>query len=71
MELKNIERAKELIAQYETLRQAKAMLSEDTSAVLVRDDNGLDLLLPKSVKMNILNAINCAYEHVRKEVSGL
>lgn len=71
MELKNLERAKELIPQLDVLKKAKAMLSEDTSHVLVRDDNGYGVSLPKSVKMNILNAVNYEYERVRKEVSEL
>lgn len=71
MELKNIDKAKELIAQYDALKRAKSMLSEDTSCVIVRDENHFELMLPKSVKMNVLNVINCEYEHTREEVRGL
>lgn len=71
MELRNIERAKELIPELERLREAKRILAEATSSVLVRADGGHELLLPKSVRMNVLNAVNCEYERVRKEVSGL
>jgi len=71
MELRNIEKAKELLPQLEDLQKAKSLLAEDTSSVLVRDENGYGLVLPKSVKMNILNVVNCEYERVRKEVSEL
>lgn len=71
MELKNIERAKELLPQLEALQEAKKALAKEDCGVLLRDDNGFDLALPKSVKMNVLHVVNCEYERVRKEVSGL
>lgn len=71
MEIRNIQRAKELINQYEVLKRAKDILSENTSDVLVRDDSNSDIILPKSVRMNVLHAVNCEYERVRKEIQEL
>jgi len=71
MELKNIERAKELLPQLETLDSARKILSESTSDVLLRTESHCDLRLPKSVKMNVLNMVNCEYERIRKEVKEL
>jgi len=71
MEIRNIERAKELIPQLETLESARKILSESVSDVLLRTESQCDLRLPKSVKMNVLNIVNCEYERIRKEVKEL
>lgn len=71
MEIKNIDKAKELIPQIEVLQTARKMLSEDTTEVVVRDSDGNELNLPKSLRLNIVHVANCEYERIRKEVEGL
>lgn len=70
MEIRNIERAKELIPQLEALRKAKKMMAEADVSVVVRCAAG-DSPLPGCVRMNVLNVVNCEYERIRKEVEGL
>jgi len=71
MEIKNLERAKELLPKLDVLEQARRMLSEDTSEVIIQDENFYKLHLSKSLKMNLIHIVNCEYERVRKEVSEL
>lgn len=71
MEIKNIERAKELIPQLEDLQTAKRILSEDTATVYVQDDNHFSLKLPKNLRMNIIHVVNCEYERMRRELEIL
>lgn len=69
MEIKNIERAQELLPQFRTLALAKRLLSEADAAVTVSGSR--EVLLPKCMRLNILNAVSCEYERIRKEVEGL
>lgn len=71
MDIKNIDKAKELIPQLEDLGKAKKMLADSTTDVFLHNDDDVTLLLPNGVKMNILNVVNCEYERIRKEVSEL
>jgi len=71
MELRNIERAKELLPQLEALQEAKKALAKEDCDVTVRVNGNECAVLPQSVRMNILSVLNCEYERVRKEVSEL
>lgn len=70
MEIKNIERAKELIPEMEALKEAKSLLSDESSDVVVINGE-TEVVLPDTLRMNILNVINCEYERVRKEIREL
>ena len=70
MELKNIDKAKELIPQLVALTVARRLLSSDHNDVLVTDGNDT-ISLPKQMRMNILHIVNCEYERIREEVKRL
>lgn len=71
MELKNIDKATELIKMYRTLRDARNILSKADAYILVGDIKGDSLELPSLLKANVINAVNCEYERTRKEISEL
>lgn len=70
MEIKNIEKAKELIPQLEALGKAKALLSEPDTYISIVGRNG-QAELPHSLAYNVQHVVNCEYERVRKEVVEL
>lgn len=70
MELKNIEKAKELLPIMETLIDARSTLGDSECKVWLCK-GGHEVVLPSSLRMNILNVVNCEYERVRKEVIEL
>jgi len=70
MEIRNIERAKELIPQLETLGMAKSLLASQQSQITVTSVDG-QVTLPQSLTYNVLHVVNCEYERIRKEVKEL
>lgn len=70
MDIGNIEKAKALIPQIETLKKARKLLSDDKVEISVC--LGLDMVkIPVSLRLNIINVVNCEYERVRKELERL
>lgn len=70
MDIKNIERAKELIPALEALTKARNILSNADSRIDIVGKNDKETL-PSIVRLNILNVVNCEYERIRKEVKEL
>lgn len=69
MEIKNVERASSLLAQYQQLTLAKKILSEEDVTITVSGTS--DVILPLTLRNNILNIVNCEYELLRKEIQRL
>ena len=71
MNVSNLQRAKELAEQLPTLDKARKALSDEKTTMRLVTEKGEIITVPASVRMNIINVLNCEYERLREEVKRL
>ena len=71
MQINNLQRAAQLAEEIPGIDRARKALASEKASVRVVDANGLEYTLPRSVRHNILNILNCEYERLREEVRNL
>lgn len=71
MNISNLQRAKELAEDIPCIDLARKALASEKATVRITDANGQEYILPRSVRHNILNILNCEYERLREEVRKL
>lgn len=70
MDIKNIDKAEEMIPRLKSLTRARGVLSDTDARIEVTGKAGC-AELPRCLRLNILNVVNCEYERVRKEIKEL
>jgi len=71
MNISNLQRAKELAEQLPTLDKARKALADEKTTMRLVTEKGEIITVPASVRMNIINVLNCEYERLREEVKRL
>ena len=71
MNISNLQRAAQLAQELPNIDQARKALSDETAAIKVVTNKGEIIPIPSSVRMNIINILNCEYERLREEVRRL
>lgn len=70
MNIKNLERAAEIYSQLPKLEEARRMLSDSESFMMVyRGDSAVEL--PGALKFNVLAAVNFEINKMKDEIDGL
>lgn len=70
MDIKNIDKAEEIIPRLKSLTRARSVLSDIDAHIEVYGKGDREEL-PQELRINILNVVNCEYERTRKEVKEL
>lgn len=71
MNISNLQRAAQLAQEIPDIDEARKALASDKSVVKVVTSKGEIINIPNSVRMNIINVLNCEYERLREEVKKL
>ncbi len=71
MNISNLQRAAQLAQDIPDIDEARKALASDKSVVEVVTSKGEIINIPNSVRMNIINVLNCEYERLREEVRKL
>lgn len=73
--IKNLERIHEIAESLPKLEEARKLLSQEDSRVFVGETlnrlQGTQVILPKEVRLNILNVINLAINKLKEELKDL
>ena len=70
MKYKNLQRAREIAEEAPLLEKARKALANEDAVVSISHD-GQTIILPPSLRMNIINVINLEMNRLREEVDGL
>ncbi len=70
MNIKNLERAKEIAEQLPALEEARRILSTGNGRVFA-GQNTVDVELPKCINMNVIAAINAEINKLKEETANL
>lgn len=73
MDIKNTEKAMELIPLLEQMKEARALLNDPDAQITISVGGGYgnSVTLKGPIRLNFLHVANCEYERVRKEVELL
>lgn len=71
MNISNLQRAAQLAQDIPDIDEARKALASDKSMIEVVTSKGEIINIPNSVRMNIINVLNCEYERLREEVRKL
>lgn len=71
MEIKNLQRAKELAVEMPAVDEARKALSREGAVLRIVTIKGEIINLPASLNMNIIHVLNCEYERLREEAARL
>ena len=71
MNIKNLERAREIAEQLPPLEEARRILSHTDAARCFIGKNTVDVELPKNVNYNILTVINAEINRLKEETMKL
>ena len=71
MNISNLQRAAQLAQDIPDIDEARKALASDKSVVEVVTSKGEIINIPNSVRMNIINVLDCEYERLREEVRKL
>ncbi len=72
MKIKNLERATEIYDELGKLEAARSILSGEVAFVVVRkESDGSAVVLPRSIRHNMLMMLNVQINKLREEVDGL
>lgn len=72
MKIKNLERATEIYDELGKLEAARSILSGEVAYVVVRkESDGSAVVLPRSLRHNMLMMLNVQINKLREEVDGL
>ncbi len=71
MNIKNLERAREIAEQLPALEEARTILSDTAAARICVGKNTMDVELPTSVNYNILGVLNAEINRLKEEAKDL
>lgn len=71
MQYNNLNRAAEIANELPQLDKARKALASENSHMEVIDATGKGIRVPDSVRLNVINILNCEYERLREEVKRL
>ena len=71
MNIKNLERAKEIAEQLPALEEARSILSDTGNARVFVGKNTVDVELPKNVNYNIITVLNAEINRLKEEAKTL
>ena len=71
MNISNLQRAAQLAQELPNIDQARKALADDKAAVKVVTSKGEIINIPDSVRINVINILNCEYERLREEIKRL
>ena len=71
MNINNLQRAAELAVVIPDLDKARKALADEKTTMRLVTEKGEIITVPASVRMNVINVLNCEYERLREEVKRL
>lgn len=71
MNINNLQRAAELAVAIPDLDKARKALADEKTTMRLVTEKGEIITVPASVRMNVINVLNCEYERLREEVKRL
>ena len=71
MNISNLQRAAQLAKELPDIDSARKALASESATVKVVTVKGEIIPIPDSVRLNIINVLNCEYERLREEVKRL